>query len=85
MNITDLVFSVVLFYALTPGILVTLPKNGSKMTVVAVHALLFALVFYFSNILVGQVSEGFKEGSRGKVRPRQVRYKPENARKSWVG
>ena len=64
MNITVLVFSVVLFFALTPGILVTLPKNGGKMTVAAVHALIFALVFYFSNKLVGQLSEGFKEGAR---------------------
>ena len=62
MNITVLVFSVVLFFALTPGILVTLPKNGGKMTVAAVHAIVFALVFYFSNKLVGQISEGFKEG-----------------------
>uniref|UniRef100_A0A6C0B2I9 Uncharacterized protein n=1 Tax=viral metagenome TaxID=1070528 RepID=A0A6C0B2I9_9ZZZZ len=62
MNITVLVFSVVLFFALTPGILVTLPKNGGKITVAAVHALVFALVFYFSNKFIGQLSEGFKEG-----------------------
>jgi len=64
MNINVIVFSAVLFFFLTPGILVTLPKNGGKMTVAAVHALIFAVVFYFSNKLVGQISEGFKEGAK---------------------
>ena len=62
MNWTVLVFSVVLFFLLTPGILVTLPKNGSKTTVAAVHALVFALVFHFSHKMVWHLSEGFKEG-----------------------
>jgi hypothetical protein len=62
MNITVLVFSAVLFFVLTPGILVTLPKNGSKVTIAAVHALIFAVVFHFSNKLVVHLSEGFKEG-----------------------
>jgi hypothetical protein len=35
-----------LFVALTPGILVTLPKKGSKVAVAATHALLFAVVVY---------------------------------------
>lgn len=62
MNWTVLVFSAVLFFVLTPGILVTLPKGGNKMTVAAVHALVFGLIFYFSNKLVVHLSEGFKEG-----------------------
>ena len=33
-----------LFYVLTPGILVSLPPGGSKMTVAATHALVFAIV-----------------------------------------
>jgi len=89
MNITVLVFSVVLFFALTPGILVTLPKNGGKMTVAAVHAVLFAVVFYFSNKLVEQMSEGFKEGSKNKppAIPYQApaKYNYKNKRKSTVG
>ena len=32
------------------------------MTVAAVHALVFGLVFYFSNEFVEQLSEGFREG-----------------------
>lgn len=38
-------FVAALFYVLTPGILLTLPKGGSKMMVAATHALVFAVVF----------------------------------------
>ena len=38
-----------LFVAFTPGVLVTLPKGGSKYTVVAVHAALFTLVWYYTH------------------------------------
>ena len=38
-------FVAALFYVLTPGILLTLPKGGSKMTVAATHAIIFAVVF----------------------------------------
>jgi hypothetical protein len=42
----------ILFIILTPGILLRLPKNGSKWTVTLVHAVVFALVFYFTHKLV---------------------------------
>jgi hypothetical protein len=32
-----------LFYVLTPGVLVSLPPGGSKMTVTATHAVVFAV------------------------------------------
>jgi len=63
MNLTVLVFSAVLFFVLSPGILVTFPKNGNKMTVAAVHALIFAVVFHFSHKFVWHIStESFQEG-----------------------
>jgi hypothetical protein len=37
-----------LFYAFIPGVLVTLPPKGSKMTVQLVHAALFAVVLYYA-------------------------------------
>ena len=37
----------VLFFLLTPGILVSLPPGGNKMTVAAVHAIVFALAHKF--------------------------------------
>ena len=41
-----------LFVALTPGVLVTLPKGGSKYTVLAVHSILFVVVWHFTNKIV---------------------------------
>ena len=36
--------SIVLFYLLTPGILVSLPPGGSEKTVALTHAVVFAIV-----------------------------------------
>lgn len=45
MQLLIALFVAALFYVLTPGILVTLPKGGSKMVVAATHAIIFAIVF----------------------------------------
>jgi hypothetical protein len=45
-------FVAALFFALTPGVLVSLPAKGSKMTVAATHAVLFALVYHLTNKMV---------------------------------
>ena len=39
-----LLTTALLFYVLTPGILLRLPPGGSQMTVAATHALVFAVV-----------------------------------------
>jgi hypothetical protein len=50
-----------LFVAFTPGVLVTLPKGGSKYTVLAVHALLFVVVWHFTHKMVWRMTmEGFQ-------------------------
>ena len=36
-----------LFFVLTPGVLLSLPPGGSKMTVALTHAAVFALVWHF--------------------------------------
>jgi len=41
--------SVILFFLLTPGILVSLPPGGDKYTVAFVHALVFGLIMWFLN------------------------------------
>jgi len=41
-----------LFVALTPGVLVTLPSKGSKLTVAVVHGLLFAVVYHLTRKVV---------------------------------
>lgn len=38
----------ILFFILTPSVLLRLPPKGSKYTVAAVHALVFAVLFYFT-------------------------------------
>ena len=48
-SIVTSVFGAILFFLLSPGILLRLPSNGSKMMVAMVHALVFGLVFYFAH------------------------------------
>lgn len=39
-------FVAILFFVLTPGVLVTLPPKGSKLVVALVHAIIFAVVLF---------------------------------------
>lgn len=53
-----------LFVALTPGVLLTLPKGGNKMTVAVVHGLVFAVVWYFTHRMAFRYSmqlSGFQD------------------------
>jgi hypothetical protein len=55
-----------LFFVLTPAILVRLPPKGGKFTVAAFHAVVFALVLHFTGKMVWRFSrglEGFQEGN----------------------
>ena len=64
MNLLMILYIVALFMALVPGILLTLPKGGSKMKVAAVHAVVFAVVFHLTAKAVWMattVSEGFQD------------------------
>ena len=45
-------FMALLFVLLTPGILVKIPPNGSRLTVAIVHGLLFALIFHLTHKMV---------------------------------
>ena len=64
------VFTALLFFVLTPGILLSLPPKGSKMMVAGVHAIVFALVWTFTHKLVFDfgvssgliMKDGFQEG-----------------------
>lgn len=61
MNWTVTVYSAILFFLLTPGILLSLPSKGGKFTVAAVHAVVFAIVWHFTHRFVWKMSlhEGF--------------------------
>lgn len=53
MNVAQLVYLIVLFVVLTPGQFITLPSPSSpKLTVNAVHAVIFALVWNFTHEMV---------------------------------
>ena len=58
MNWVVALYAAFLFFLLTPAILVRLPPKGDKFTVAAVHAFVFALIFYFTHKMVWQVSIG---------------------------
>lgn len=58
MNWSVTFYAAILFFVLTPAILVRLPPKGGKFTVAAVHALVFALIFHFTHKLVWQLSMG---------------------------
>jgi hypothetical protein len=65
MNWIVTIYAALLFFILTPAVLVRLPPKGGKYTVAAFHALVFALIFHFTAKMVWQVSkglEGFQEG-----------------------
>jgi hypothetical protein len=73
----NLLYLAVLFFVLTPGILLTLPKGGSKIVVAATHAVVFATVWYFTRRFVvekfqdddedyEETREGFLKGCKDK-------------------
>jgi hypothetical protein len=49
-----------LFFVLSPGNFLTLPRGGSKMTVALVHALLFVVAFASVQYVFGDFTEGFQ-------------------------
>lgn len=63
MQVLMSLYVAVLFIVLTPGVLLSLPKGGSKLTVAAVHGLVFALVYRFTYSAVARLAdelEGFQ-------------------------
>ena len=58
-----LAYIALLFYVLSPGVLLRIPPNGSKMMVAAVHAVVFAVVYSFTHRQVWLMTEGFQGGS----------------------
>jgi len=46
------VFAALLFFVLTPGVVLSLPSGGSKMTVALTHAVVFGVVWMLTHKLV---------------------------------
>jgi len=57
MNWLISLYVAVLFFVLTPGILVSLPPRSGKFVVAAFHALVFALLFHFTHSQVWQLGQ----------------------------
>ncbi len=49
-----------LFFVLTPGVLLSLPRGGSKFVVAATHAVVFALVFHFTQKTLMDLSRQYE-------------------------
>ena len=67
MSLIVSLYAAVLFFILTPSILLRIPKSGSKWVVAAVHALVFGLIFHFTNKVVWRLGarfEGFEPNSK---------------------
>lgn len=60
-------FVAVLFFVLTPGVVLRLPPGGSKLMVAGVHALVFAAVFGLTHKLAMDMlyKEGFANAVKG--------------------
>lgn len=58
MSIFVTLYAALLFFALTPAILLRFPSNGSKYLVAAVHSFVFAIIFYFTHRIVTSSLEG---------------------------
>jgi hypothetical protein len=56
MNWIITIYVALLFFVLTPGVLVTLPPKSGRLTVAAFHALVFALVWHFTHKIVWKLS-----------------------------
>ena len=56
MNWVVTIYVALLFFVLTPGILLSLPPKGSKMMVALTHAVVFAIVYHFTHKMVWQTS-----------------------------
>jgi len=49
MNLYTSLYLALLFFVLTPGILLSVPPGGSKMVVAFTHAVVFAVVYHFTH------------------------------------
>ena len=56
MNLFVALYAGILFYLLTPNILLRLPQKGSKQMVAFVHAVVFALVLFLTTKFVWMLS-----------------------------
>ena len=59
------VYAAILFFILSPNVLLRLPPKGSTIVVAAVHALVFAVIFYFTKNFVHSLLYGNHQHAGG--------------------
>jgi hypothetical protein len=64
MKIITVLFAGLLFFLLSPNILLRLPKNGNKFTVAGVHAVVFTFVLYFFNSIFHRLVDGIMNSKK---------------------
>ena len=55
MNMFMAIYCAILFFVLSPGVLLRIPKNGSKFVVAGVHAIVFGVVAFFTCKIVSNL------------------------------
>jgi hypothetical protein len=52
MSTLVILYSILLFFLLTPGILITLPRKSSKTIVALTHAIVFGIIYHLTHQFV---------------------------------
>jgi hypothetical protein len=60
MSVWVTLYAAVLFFVLSPNVLLRLPPKGGKFLVAGVHAIIFALIFYLTHNLVWQMTSNLE-------------------------
>jgi hypothetical protein len=71
MNWFFTIYIAVLFFILTPSVLLRLPPKGNKYTVALVHAIVFAIIFHFTFKFVWKRSVGIPMNTNMKMQMNQ--------------
>jgi len=82
MNLIVTLYTALLFFILTPNVLLRLPSKGSKMMVALVHSLVFALIFHFTHKFVWRFSVGLEGATSGPIPPSKAPVKKAPVKKA---
>ena len=78
MNWVVTIYTALLFFILTPNVLLSLPPKSSKLVVAGTHAVIFAIIYHFTHKLVWRFSMSLGMPSReGLELPPNVCITPE--------
>lgn len=69
MNVLMSLYVVVLFVLLTPGVVLSLPTGGNRITCAVVHGVLFAVAWHFTHKAVWRATSqlsGFQDMNKEK-------------------